>query len=285
MFDRAIAWAASALGARVRECEQLPGGLTSTMLALTDEDGGQSVLRLMTEEPWRPHGPDLTSREQAALRELSTTPVPAPTTLGLDAEGAEAGVSAHLMSRLAGTPTVDVDDDALAVMSDVLAAIHDVRPTAPFRPFQSWAWEAKWVVPPWARHPVSWQAAFDLLAEDPPTFMPTFLHRDFSHRNLLWDDGTISGVVDWVETSTGPTWLDAGHAATNLAVAFDLERGHRFLESYAATTGSTPDAYWLVMDVVGFLPPPGREPVFTSPSELERLDAWLHELMPHPTLA
>lgn len=239
----------------------------------------------MTEAPWRPHGPDLTRREQAAQRELSATSVPAPTTLGLDAEGAEAGVSAHLMTRLPGTPTADVDDTALAAMSDVLAMIHDVRPTTPFRPFESWAWEAKWVVPPWTRHPFSWQAAFDLLAEEPPGHTPAFLHRDFSHRNLLWSSGTISGVVDWVETSTGPCWLDAGHAATNLAVAFGPERGQRFLASYAATTGTTADAYWLVMDAVGFLPPPGRQPMFTSPRELAGLDAWLHELMAHPTRA
>lgn len=278
MFDGAISWAGSRLGARVRDHEQLSGGLTSTMLALTDDTGRRSVLRLMTEEPWRAHGPELTRREQAAQRELCATPVPAPMTVGLDAEGAEAGFSAHLMSRVPGAPTVVVDDGVLAAMSEMLATIHDVRPSSPFRHFQSWAWEAKWVVPSWTRHPGSWRRAFDLLAEDPPAYVPTFLHRDFSHRNLLWHHGAISGVVDWVETSTGPAWLDAGHAATNLAVAFDLERGHRFLEAYAAMTGTRPEAYWLVMDAVGFLPPPGRAPMFGSPTELARLDAWLHAL-------
>jgi aminoglycoside phosphotransferase (APT) family kinase protein len=279
VIDGAIEWAEATLGARVVACEQLTGGLTSTMLALTDDTGAQSVLRLMTEEPWRTHGRALTQREQGAQRALATTPVPAPTTLGLDAEGEVTGVSAHLMSRLPGTAAASVDGDALMAMSDMLATIHAVRPSSPFRTFQSWADEAKWVVPPWTQHAASWERAFDLLAQEPPAYEPKFIHRDFSHRNLLWRDGAISGVVDWVESSTGPACLDAGHAATNLAVAFDLDRASRFLDCYSATTGSSPDVYWLIMDAVGFLPPPGRAPMFASSSELARLDAWLHYLI------
>lgn len=94
----------------------------------------------------------------------------------------------------------------------------------------------------------------------------------FSHRNLLWLDGRISGVVDWVETSTGPAWLDAAHAATNLAVAYGSEPARSFLAAYAALTGTRPDPYWLIMDAVGFLPPPGQEPLLGSAEELERLD-------------
>ncbi|HSE46556.1 MAG TPA: phosphotransferase [Gemmatimonadales bacterium] len=74
--------------------------------------------------------------------------------------------------------------------------MHDVRPSEPFRGYQSWAWEAKWVVPGWTRHPALWQRAFDVLAEGPPTYDPCFLHRDFGHRNLLWREGAVSGVVD-----------------------------------------------------------------------------------------
>lgn len=279
MFDGAIDWAESVLDSPVRECVELSGGITSTMLALEDAAGGQSVLRLMTNEPWRTHGPVLTTREQSAQRALAATPVPAPVTLGLDADGQVAGVSAHLMSRLVGEPTVRVDASALVLMTNMLATIHDVHPTESFRPFQSWAWEAKWVIPAWTKQPASWQRAFDMLAEEPPTFDPTFLHRDFSHRNLLWDCGELCGVVDWVETSIGPAWLDAGHAATNLALAFGPEPAKTLVESYAAATGSRPDSYWLIMDAVGFLPPPGMQPMFGSATELARLDGWLHDLI------
>jgi Ser/Thr protein kinase RdoA (MazF antagonist) len=278
--DGAIGWAESTLGSPICEWVPLSGGLTSTMLAISDASGSQSVLRLMTNEPWRTHGRALTRREQAAQDELASTPVPAPTSLGLDADGTAAGVSAHLMSRLPGKPTAGVDDASLTAMAEMLATIHDVQPNEPFRTYQSWAWDAKWVViPAWTQHPASWQRAFDMLAEEPPTYAPCFLHRDFSHRNLLWREGAISGVVDWVETSTGPAWLDVGHAATNLAIAFGPGPATAFLAAYAACTGRRPDTYWLIMDAVGFLPPPGKKPMFGTPTELARLDEWLHDLL------
>ena len=279
MRDEAVAWAESILGEPVVEVGELSGGLTSTMLGLSQRSGARSVLRLMTEEPWRTHGAALTRRERATQIELVATPVPAPVSLGLDAEGAVTGVAAHLMSLAPGVPTADVDDATVAAMAEMLALVHDVRPVEPFRQFQSWAWEAKWVIPAWTGHPDGWARAFDILAEDEPAYEPTFLHRDFSHRNLLWADGTISGVVDWVETSTGPAWLDAAHAATNLAVAYGPEPASSFLTAYAALTRTRPDRYWLVMDAVGFLPPPGKEPFFGSTSELERLDEWLQHVV------
>lgn len=279
MYESAISWAGSVTGSTIHDWKELAGGMTSTMLALTDDDGRRSVLRLMTEEPWRSHGAALTRREQVAQRELEATEIPAPVSLALDAEGIDTGVSAHLMSRLAGAPTDHLDAVGLLAMAEMLAAIHDVRPSTPFRAYETWAWDAKWVVPAWSRHPAAWQRAFALLAQDPPDHVPTFLHRDFSHRNLLWRGPRISGVVDWVETSTGPAWLDAGHAATNLAVAFGRDAATGFLEAYAAATGRALERHWLVMDAVGLLPPPGREPMFGSATELTRLDEWLRHVV------
>lgn len=274
-IDAALTWAGSAVGSPVRTHEAMDGGLTSTMLALRHEDGSESVLRLMTSEPWRTHGAELTTRERDAQRAMADTLVPAPTSLALDAEGTVAGAAAHLMSRLPGSALREVDDASLRAMADLLATIHDQRPAQPFRTFQSWAWEAKWVVPAWTRHPHSWARAFEVLAGPAPAYEPTFLHRDFSHRNLLWRDGAITGVVDWVETSTGPAWLDAGHAASNLALGFGTDGATAFLDRWAQTCGTEPEPHWLVMDAVGYLPPPGRPPMFGEPAQLARLDDWL----------
>jgi hypothetical protein len=101
------------------------------MLARTDAVGRRSVLRLMTNEPRRTHGFDLTQREASALQVLEDTSVPAPTSLGLDAEGRHAGVAAHLMSRLPGDPTTEVDDVSVTAMATLLAVIHEVDLPAP----------------------------------------------------------------------------------------------------------------------------------------------------------
>ncbi len=277
--ERAVGWASEVLGARIAGHAFLPGGMTSTMMVLRDDRGHDWVLRLMTNEPWRSHGTELVRREHAAFEALDGSGLPLPSSLAVATGDDGPSAAAHLMTRLPGSPATDLSDCSLEAMAELLSAIHEVRPATPFREYQSWAWPAKWVVPDWSRHPDSWERAFALLAGEPPEYEPIFLHRDFSHRNLLWSDGAISGVVDWVETSTGPAWLDVAHAATNLAVLCAPGLARTFLEAYERASRRSPEPYWLVMDAVGFLPPPGRQPMFSAPAQLARLDEWLHELM------
>ncbi len=280
MTARGVAWAASHLGHPVTRATPLTGGWTSTMLRLDDESGASFVLRLMTNEPWRTHGAGLTTREREVQQLLAGSAVPVPTSFALDAEGDRAGHPAHLMSLLPGRVEEDrIDDASLRRLASLLVDIHATRPPEPPRDYQSWAWPAKWVVPPWATRPAVWQQAFEVLAQDPPAFEPTFLHRDFHARNVLWQDGEISGVVDWVETSWGPAWLDVAHCRTNLAIRHGSAVADRFAAAYVALCGREPDAYWDVMDAVGFLPPPGVEGLFTDAAELARLEEHLASVL------
>ena len=271
----ALAWAARTTGP-VASTDELTGGWTSTMLALSSTTGGDTVLRLMTHEPWRSHGEALTTRERDVQRALAQTRVPAPTTLALDATGEHCGVAAHLMTRLPGAvDTERVGEADLAALADVLATIHAVEPPGDLRRYESWAWEAKHVVPTWARDPQVWEAAFAVLRTDPPPYEPRLIHRDFHHRNVLWVGEEIGGVVDWVETSVGPVWLDVAHGCTNIALHHGTDTAQSFADAYIARTGATPQPFFDVMDVVGFLPPPGRRSFITDPAELARLEDWL----------
>jgi hypothetical protein len=81
---------------------------------------------------------------------------------------------------------------------------------------------------------------------------------------VLWDQGRVSGVVDWVETSTGPADLDVAHCASNLATLHGAEAGVAFTAAYDAAGGERAadrDArtYWQLLDLVAFLPAGGRE--------------------------
>ena len=73
----------------------------------------------------------------------------------------------------------------------------------------------------------------------------------------------------------GGPLLDAAHAASSLAVMSDLAPAQAFLEAYAAVATSPCDAFWLVMDAVGYLPRPGKPPMFGGADRLGRLDDWL----------
>jgi aminoglycoside phosphotransferase (APT) family kinase protein len=268
----ALGWASESVGP-VSRVSELSGGWTSTMLALDTGDGGEHVLRLMTREPWRSHGPALTTRECEVQQMLAGTGVPAPRSRALDADGRACGFPGHLMSMLPGRVDLDrVDEVSLDRLADLLAGIHDISPTIDVRPYQSWAWEAKYSVPPWATDAALWEEAFALLRTDAPDFEPCFIHRDFQHRNVLWSDDRISGVVDWVETSIGPAWLDVAHCCTNIAITHGSETADRFAAAYVARTGREPQHYFDVMDVVGFLPPPGKEGFITAADERLRLE-------------
>ena len=139
----ALTWSAATLGS-LTGASELSGGWTSTMLALATDDGDEAVLRLMTREPWRSHGPALTTREHEVQQMLAHTSVPAPRSRALDADGRECGFPAHLMSRLHGGVDLErVDDLSMHRLAHVLATIHEVSPTIEVRTYQSWAWEAK----------------------------------------------------------------------------------------------------------------------------------------------
>ena len=217
---------------------------------------------------------------------LAHSSVPAPRSCALDADGRECGFPAHLMSRLPGRVDLDrVDTASLDRLAHLLATIHEITPTIEIRTYQSWAWEAKYSVPPWATDAAVWEDAFALLRTDVPDYEPCFIHRDFQHRNVLWsEDHGITGVVDWVETSMGPAWLDVAHCCTNIAIAHGSKTADRFAAAYAARTGREPQHYFDVMDIVGFLPPPGKEGFIKATDERRRLEERLSSVMRRVTV-
>jgi aminoglycoside phosphotransferase (APT) family kinase protein len=165
--------------------------------------------------------------------------------------------------------TADSDLETLARM---LVDIHAVRPPVQPRTYQSWAIPAKRAVPGWARAAAAWERAFEICDEDAPAYEGTFLHRDFAPRNVLWTGPDITGVVDWVETSWGPPWLDVAHFRNNLVLTHGTEVADRFAATYTRLTGREPQPYFEVMDIVGLLPAPGRAPFVSDPDQQRRLE-------------
>jgi aminoglycoside phosphotransferase (APT) family kinase protein len=275
--------------------QRLAGGWTSDMWLVRTSDARQVVLRQMTREPWRTHAVELLNREAAVQRALAPTAIPVPRPLAIDATGTAAGMPSLLMTRLEGALLLDDDgDEVLARLAAILGAIHAHRPAGHRpRPYQSWAVPAKRVPPAWAADTELWRRAFRVLERTPPEHRGVFMHRDFQLGNVLWREGRVSGVVDWVETSWGPAHLDVAHCETNLAMLHGPSAAHRFRAAYLSATATADQiqhdhAYWQVMDVVGYLPTPrkvagpwrdkGRVDVTDSIAE-QRLELWLRELM------
>ncbi len=289
MHDRGVAWASEHWGRPVADIRPLRGGWTSTMLQLVDEGGDAVVLRLMTREPWRRHAAGLLARESKVQDLLAATPLPVPTSLAVDLSGDEAGVPAHLMSRLPGRLELRRhDDQILQALARLLRDVHAVDPGEERpRDYQSWAPPAKRVVPAWSRRPDLWRTAFDVLAGPPPPYAPCFLHRDFHLGNVLWQGDAVSGLVDWVETSWGPAELDIAHAATYLALLHGGDVPERFVTACLPEPLEPGRGYWHVLDVVGHLPDPvkvvapWRDQGIAITDELARarLELWLDRVL------
>lgn len=271
----ALAWAGDAVGSAVVGTTRLTGGMTSWMGRLDHADGRTTVLRLVTEQPWRRHGPELVRREAWTQEVLADTAVPAP--LSLAATDDVEGVAAHLMTLVPG----ERGHGPVEALALLLAAIHDVTADPAPRTFQSWAGEEKWSVPEWTARPEVWQRAFDVLASGEPEWESCFLQRDFGSHNVLWDGDQVGGVVDWVETSSGPAWLDVAHGASNLALRHGRAEAERFATAYVAATGKQAEPYWDVVDLVGFLPAPGGRAFAFSRAAWGRLEERLEDALAH----
>ena len=252
-------WVEDVLGTAVVAVRALTGGVASRMLLLTADDGSEVVLRQMVDQPYRRHAEGLLTRERDVHGQLAATDLPVPRTLALDEHGAATGDPSLLMTRLGGA--IDLERPHLDALAEVLVRIHALRPREGEWPrdYQSWATEAKMTVPPWSRDDDAYRDAFARLRGPAPTYGATFLHRDFHPGNVLVDDGRVTGVVDWVETSTGPADLDVAHCMSNLAGLHGVQTALAFRQSYVDHGGVLAEdadaaTYWVLLDLVGFLP-------------------------------
>jgi aminoglycoside phosphotransferase (APT) family kinase protein len=238
-------------GHRIDAVTVLRGGWTSRMCRLDVAGTGDTyplVLRSFRKPFFVRHAPGLLAREAAILKALAGTTIPAPALRAVDPAGEHCAYPSLLMSLLPGR--VDLVEDRSAALARQLVEIHAVaeRP----RTYQPWTDPDRVRVP--ADTPL-WRHAVELIRREPPPYAGAFLHRDFHPGNVLCTGATITGVVDWVETSWGPTDLDVAHCATATALLHGAEAGLRFAGHYRAAGGTLDgDAYWRLLDALAFAP-------------------------------
>ena len=221
-------WLAATLGADeiIDTVAVLPGATSSDVYGVTTRSAAGETRRLVLR--WFRSGPAAigeplaVAREAAALRALAGSAVPAPVLIAtLDEEpSVAAGV---LMSELPGRPRFDLPDPA--AVRDVLAAIHavDPAPMAGHR-YRGYHEDARLDRPVWWQDRPAWERAALRTSTARPTAPDGFIHRDFHPGNLLWVDGRLAGVVDWVSACVGPAGIDDAHCRLNLALLWGPDR-------------------------------------------------------------
>ena len=266
----ALAWAAAAFGPGSQVVAVRP--LASAWLAnhavdVADAAGRvhRLVLRRWARPGWDEEDPDFdTAREAAILELLAPTPVPAPVLVAADPEAEVCDVPALLETRLPGGPP-DLAGDPGRLLEGLAAALPSIHadpgdPGARLVPPYHRFYEPDRLVPPaWSTRPELWARALEVAAEPPPPYRPCFIHRDYHPANTLWEDGRLTGVVDWVGGSWGPPEVDLGHMRVNLAVDLGLEAADRFLAAHQAITGFDHHPWWDVASAVDVVAEVGPE--------------------------
>ncbi|QDP94679.1 aminoglycoside phosphotransferase family protein [Microlunatus elymi] len=253
--EAALRWVEEQTGRRVVTAEPLDGGQSAALhrLTVSGADGEdvdslvlqRFVLDWIDEEPWAPRN------ELLAFELLENSPVPAPRTVAADPDGLNTGSPMVLMSALPGEVIWDPPelDRWLSALLQTMITIHRTPRPATMRDWSPYPPEE--VPPTWTRHRWAWERAITAYEGDRPPSERVFLHRDFHPGNVLWQDGSVSGVVDWVSACAGPPEEDVALCRIDLARRHGQPVADRFLDLWLQATGRREyDPYWDLVTAV-----------------------------------
>lgn len=256
-------WIESMTGARVLSVAVMRGATSSLLHAVEIEsDAGRHslVLRRFVNGEWVSREPDVAVREALSLQHGTRAGLPVPELIAFDRDGTHCGVPATLVSRIPGTVVLEPTDQMtwLLGLAQSAARVHRVD-AAGFRwKYRRYNDGQPLTVPNWSKQREAWKKAIEIADGPARLYSESFIHRDYHPSNVLWQDGRISGVVDWVNGCRGPAGIDVAWCRHNLASLHGVSAADDFLAAYITEAGSEfeYDPYWDLMSVVELLPGP-----------------------------
>ena len=294
---RLLEWVSASVSpdAEVLSVQRLYGGTSSlvhSILLRVGREQKQLVLRQFNNEEWLRQEPDLALHEAESLRLASRTGLPTPKLVAFDETGRDCGVPAVLMTRLDGSVVLQPDnmEEWLDRLAAALARIHNLEAESFRWKYYNYQDLDALEPPAWTDLPDVWDIAVSVAKGPRPKTRECFIHRDYHPTNVLWKDGGVSGIVDWVNACRGPAGIDVGHCRVNLAQLYGVAAADRFLSLYLKHAGSQfrYDPYWDLISLVDILfGPPEVYPGWTALGVsglterliMERLDAYAASLV------
>ncbi len=261
----ALRWVVDAVGsgATIQAVRPLAGATSSALHSIEVNWNGRSlklVLRRFVKEDWLKEEPDLALHEAASLKKANEADVPTPELIAYDEAGDHCGVPAILMTQLPGSVELKPEDfdNWLYQLAEVLIPIHAIEVgTYPWSYFP-YNDVSRLEPPDWSRVPELWEKAIEIVAGPRPKARECFIHRDYHPNNVLWQDGQISGVVDWVNACRGAANIDVAWCRGNLAGLYGVPAADRFLHIYQSLARPSFEyhPYWDLIVAIEALPGP-----------------------------
>ncbi|HEY2576109.1 MAG TPA: aminoglycoside phosphotransferase family protein [Streptosporangiaceae bacterium] len=224
--------------ARVAHARRLPGGTHArTWLIQTADPARDLVLREF------PPGDPAPARETRVLTALDGLGGVAPRLLASDVTGEPGEGPWVLISRLPGAADITPADPAGAAarLGEALARIH-ATPLDRLVEFDS-VLDRPSGSPTALTGPAAGAVAANWEALAGAS--PVLTHYDFWSGNVLWQDGALTGVVDWPGAALGPPGFDLSWCRLDLYLLYEEDIADAFLHSYLGTGGNAPtDPLW-----------------------------------------
>ncbi len=240
---------ASSVGAtRVRPLGPFRGGVSSLTDAVAIEYSGAERLAVVKRfTPGSAVAPNVDSSEWASfewerLRFARRCAIRTPEPLSLDVDGSWFGLPAILMSRVSGSPR-SWHESSATLLEGLAATLHAIHAT-PFslgeapetlrRPHLAQTWRPEMYDSP---HPLTPRCSrvIDELRHQILDAPVVLTHGDYHAGNVLFDDGVVSGVVDWSAARIAPALADIAHCAAYLSMSPGGSSRARFLALYGQT--------------------------------------------------
>ncbi|GLO64820.1 aminoglycoside phosphotransferase family protein [Oceanobacillus kimchii] len=232
----------------------LKGSTTATLFELTighpDKMENQVVLRQYNklDTVGKNEAIAWVENEAKSLVVANSLRVSSPKLIGIDKYGEVSGYSLLLMSKLPGK--VELNPYSMSAWLEKLAITLVKIHKNDINNFSSKHYRYQQSddlnIPVWSQNPEIWKALFEIAKQPEPMYDPIFIHRDFHPVNVLWQDGEVTGVVDWANGCIGHAGIDLGHCRWNLAMIYGVYEADLFLEYYLNHAGSRfrYDMYW-----------------------------------------
>lgn len=247
-------------GVKVRSIKRLKGSTSSVLHHITLQVGQtvkEVVVRQIDNRQWLEEEPDLAVHEAGSLGLASKVDVPAPEIIAYDAHGNECGVPTVLMTMLEGAVELIPNNRIEWVdgLAEALVKVHAVNATDFPWTYFTYNDIPQLEIPTWSSVPEAWEKVIGIVRGPRPKVDECFIHRDYHPANVLWKDGEVSGLVDWVNACRGPAGIDIGHCRLNLALLYDVATADEFLTAYQKHAGELfiYDPYWDLLSLIDVL--------------------------------
>lgn len=297
LSENVINWIVDVLGSQaVAQSNVRLQGSTSSILhrIMVEKDAEllDLVIRQFNNEEWLKEEPDVALHEAMSLRYAANLPIKTPDLIAFKETGDQMNTPVVLMTMLEGTVELKPTNMAKWVdgLAEALTHIHRLDATDFNWTYFTYQEINAFEVPKWSRYPELWKKAIHVARATPPEYTTCFIHRDYHPTNVLFKDGEVSGIVDWVNACRGPAGIDIGHCRVNLAMLYNVATADKFLTAYQAHANDRfiYNVYWDIISLIDILEGPpvvysGWEAFgvtgLTDDMMMERLDDYLVSLM------